>query len=158
MRFQTKYLVNKETLEENELKITPLLAILTLLISSLTIQAAEKTQGNNYRFIDLDGDGFDDNMKDIDNDGIPDMSDNTTSPSTPKATTSIGTGIFSKVEAAPISVNLYTINSQRFASLKCCTLSLMQNRGGFGAADDFGPATGMNQGSGGGNCSGGICH
>ncbi len=141
------------------MKISPLLIILTiLLVSSLPIQAAENIPGKNNRFIDLDGDGFDDNMQDIDNDGIPDITDNVTFQEPEKTVTSIGTGIFSKIEAAPVNLSLYTVNSQRFASLKCCTLSLMQNRGGFGATDDFGPATGMNQGSGGGNCSGGICH
>ena len=135
------------------------MVLLFLAFLSFAVQAiAEETIASSPKrvFVDYDGDGLDDNVYDLDYDGIPDFG-NKKAYQRQEAISSIGTGIFRGVQADQTTLSQLTSNIESFSMRKCCVMALAQNRGGFGASGDFGPISGISQNAGGGNCAGGIC-
>jgi len=110
----------------------------------------------NRRFVDLDGDGLNDNVRDLDHDGIPDFRKET-APEPPLITLRGATNIFKAIEPSDSDVSLFLSNSERFGHLRFCTRALSQCRSGFASSEDFGPGNGIGQGALSGNCVGGIC-
>lgn len=138
------------------MRFTLAMTVITLIMCSLSLagEPADLISSSPLQelisFIDLDGDGINDNLTDSNNDGIPDQPE-------PIAPTS---GIFSgnKAFAAPATA-LAPSNSDSFNQRLSRVTCLSMNRGGFGAGENFGPADGLGIGAGtGGGCVGGICH
>ena len=119
--------------------------------------AGEKTgPPQDRRFVDLDGDGLNDNTPDLNHDGIPDF-DIARAPEPPMMTLRGAANIFEQIEQTIPVTSMYLSKSERFQSLRFCARSLLQCRGGFAAGEDFGPGNGIGQGALSGNCTGGIC-
>jgi hypothetical protein len=116
-------------------------------------------QTEKVAFVDLDGDGFDDNATPEDQNSTTekpkaDASNNLSSDSTAAAA-----GFFEFSSALTQKNRLFLHNSSAFASAKQRVVSGLQHRGGFGSNSDFG--SGSDIGSGaviGGVCVGGVCH
>ena len=116
----------------------------------------EEAQPVDSRFVDLDGDGLNDNIPDQNHDGIPDFKKK--EPPQQRLTMRGGaTGIFARMKAIEAPSTPSLSNSVRFRQLKFCTRSLSQCRGGFASGEEFGPGNGIGQGALSGNCVGGIC-
>lgn len=125
--------------------------------SSLGADKATEEAGKSV-FVDLDGDGFDDNA-------TPEAQNSTIDK--PKSDTA---GNISDTAAASVSFfdfgsiltpkkQLFLNNSRAFASVKQRITCGSSSRGGFGSGSDFG--YGNDVGSGaviGGVCVGGVCH
>jgi hypothetical protein len=120
-------------------------------------QSAEhKTSAPQSRFVDLDGDGLNDNVADENNDGLPDFGKKE-APQRQFTVRGVTTDIFKGLESNDAPIKLFLSNSDRFRSLKFCTRSLAQCRGGFTSGDEFGPGNGIGQGALSGHCAGGVC-
>jgi hypothetical protein len=119
-------------------------------------KAAEKAE--KPVFIDLDGDGFDDNATPEDqkpNIGKP-KSEATGNVSD---TTAAVSGFFDFGSVLTPKKQLFLNNSSAFASAKQRVVSGLQNRGGFGSGSDFGAGGDISSGAViGGVCVGGVCH
>ncbi|MEW5993434.1 MAG: hypothetical protein AB1744_03465 [Candidatus Zixiibacteriota bacterium] len=108
-------------------------------------------------FVDLDGDGLNDNIADVDYDGVPDFGVAVPSPE-PSASMPGVIDLLSVVGTeAPGKVE-YLSKLERFRSLEFCARALVRGRGGFGSGDEFGPGHDIGQGALSGNCAGGVCH
>jgi len=137
------------------------LTILTV-VFSITAGAEEPPSQEailpaNSRFIDLDGDGFNDNIPDVNNDGIPDFSVEMTQESrviSPSGESDIFGSLMNDVFLPELKLPY----SQKFNRLKYCARDLCKSRGGFGSDEAFGPGNGIGQGALSGHCLGGICH
>jgi len=116
-------------------------------------------------FLDRDGDGIDDNARDLDDDGIPDQfgSQNDDEPEVDLGLANSdvfsfeisgefdggmeGAGLDSEASRVP--------NSQKFSALRMSSRALSQHRSGLTSGEDFGPGVGAL--SGGVVCEGGVC-
>lgn len=110
-------------------------------------------------FVDLDGDGFDDNVTDSNNDGIPDFKD---SPSPAASNPSDSYSDFKPLADFSVpgsSAAQETSASSRFKGLQFSARSLMRNRCSLDSDAAFGPGNGIGMGSmsGGMVCVGGVC-
>jgi len=108
-------------------------------------------------FVDLDGDGFDDNA------AAPDQS----ATDKPKLDTQNGVvdstvasgGFFDFSGSLPPKKQLFLNNSSAFAAVKQRVVCGLQHRGGFGSGSDFGNSNDVSSGAViGGVCVGGVCH
>lgn len=102
-------------------------------------------------FVDMDGDGFDDNEPDGNADGIPDIL-------APDYVPSLDDNALAGVFATMDVVNTPTIaleqsNSEKFGTRKFQCRMLDANRSEF----DAGFGSGLGVSAGGGGCAGGIC-
>ena len=140
--------------EEFSLKklFTPLIVLLIFIISpSYNLYAEE------YIFVDLDGDGLDDNIKDRDFNGIPDFSIEEL-PNADNAELIGGSGIFASMPISEVDASEITPKSKLFGRSKFSTRNLGSNRGGFSSSDGFGPDSGLSGSSFSGVCVGPQCH
>lgn len=111
-------------------------------------------------FVDLDGDGFDDNCADEDNDGIPNEADSDFEPMAADHCQDLGENIIdfgATIKAIGLSADL-TTNSQRLGIRQFRTRNLIMNRCGFDSNCGFGSGNEIGIGvSSGGGCAGGVC-
>jgi hypothetical protein len=119
-------------------------------------RAADKAE--KPAFVDLDGDGFDDNA-------TPEEQNSTIDKPKSEAagnitdTTTANTGFFDFGSVLTPKKPLFLNNSSAFASAKQRVVSGLQHRGGFGSASDFGAGGDISSGAViGGVCVGGVCH
>ena len=105
-------------------------------------------------YVDLDGDGFNDNIADNDDNGIPDRFESEPT----KELAEMGS-ILGNVFNTEVNLDELYSASEKFNMRKFKTRSLTQRCNGLGASDDFGPGNGIGLGavSGGGGCAGGVC-
>ncbi len=105
-------------------------------------------------YVDLDGDGFNDNIADNDDNGIPDRFESEPAEELAEMGSILGNVFNTEVNLT----DLYS-TSEKFNMRKFKTRSLAQRCNGLGASDDFGPGNGIGLGavSGGGGCAGGVC-
>ena len=140
--------------------LTITLAALVLILGAIaqSEQPPGKKTGppQNSRFVDLDGDGLNDNVRDLDRDGIPDFDERLTAPER-SVTSGVVTDFFKSIEPGGSGTNQFLSNSERFEYLKFCTRALSQCRSGFGSSEEFGPGIGIGQSTSTGGCAGGIC-
>jgi hypothetical protein len=137
------------------------LGILLLIVFFLfppALSAADTEKPKKAAFVDLDGDGFNDNLADNNSDGIPDRYERGKSDlMLPKVGSVLG-DVFNS-EISMVGMEDLRSNEERFSLRKFRTQSLSQRCHGFGAEQDFGPGNGIGCGSlgGHGGCSGGAC-
>ena len=146
--------------EQKVKKVTITFAALVLILGA-TAQSeqppGEKTgPPQNSRFVDLDGDGLNDNVRDLDRDGIPDFRKEM-APEPPLITLRGGTNFFKAIEPSDSDASLFLSNSERFGYLKFCTRALSQCRSGLSSGEDFGSGFGIGQSTSSGGCAGGVC-
>ena len=133
---------------------------LFMLILSLILPAflmvdsnAGSLPGEVVVYVDLDGDGFDDNLPDSNEDGIPDVFE----ASKIKAhidNVNEGVDILTEIGADPL--NLPSVSSgEQFSARQLAIRGLESCRSDFEA--DFGSGLGIGIAIGGGACAGGIC-
>ena len=108
------------------------------------------------RFVDLDGDGLNDEISDLNQDGIPDFGNDPSLKSLLPDPDEV-TDFFKSIDAKYSASEAFLSNSERFGLLRFCTRALSQSRGGFGSSDDFGPGSGIGQRTSAGACAGGVC-
>lgn len=126
----------------------------TLLILPAALSAEELSETattDSPCFVDLDGDGFDDNIRDLDSDGIPDFGDFRAAAS---ANASHGLGVFASMNTGATTV---ARAAEKFGERRFCCRGLALNRGGFSAGSGFGPGAGIGSAALGKVCIGGIC-
>lgn len=128
-----------------------------LLPSSTTLAEDEKTE--KTVFVDLDGDGFNDNAPDENGDGIPDeMKSGKNKEKDQEAGSSGQISAFTPLQdLGEYTIDEYLPNSERFGRLEFTTRAQSSFRGGFDIDKSFGPGTGIGGGAMSG-CPGGVCH
>ncbi len=136
------------------------LKLMIFLISSVLIFAipnignAETTAPKPS--VDIDGDGFDDNIADDDGDAIPNTADADYVETPDETNETSGFLNFSGgLEATGRTVDL-SENSDKFGELSFNCRSLTKTRCSFTSEEGFG-GEGVNVGAGGGACAGGVC-
>lgn len=120
--------------------------VLILALASFSAMAATPVP-----FVDMDGDGFDDNEPDANSDGIPDcLAPDYIPPVEDEALA----GVFATMDvvSAPVMV-LEQTNAERFGERKFPCRMLESNRCEF----DAGFGSGLGVSAGGGGCAGGVC-
>lgn len=127
------------------------------MLSILIIFPQYNLTADEIIFIDLDGDGIDDNIGDKNSDGIPDFPD-VEIPMLNDTEITGGTGIFSSMPVTEVDVSDITPNSIMFGQYFFSIRNLSSNRGGFASSDSFGSDNGLNSGMSGGICVGPLCH
>ena len=132
-----------------------LTAVLSLLLLITLLPASHSKAAETVSYVDLDGDGFDDNATDDDLDGIPDRFASRGSQTiAPRAMLNLNKMF--KAETNSRSASLGQTNHVLYTGRRTAVLSLATCRGGLGRFDRFG-GDGTSQSSGGGACSGGVC-
>ena len=141
-----------------------MLSVIITLIAGLALWSlpqaimAEETQATAV-FIDLDGDGFDDNYGDEDGDGIPNEADSDFEPLSEEhyADDDNIINFGETIKEIGLSADL-TTNSQEFGKRQFRTRNLILNRCGFDSNCGFGSGNEIGIGvSSGGGCAGGVC-
>lgn len=144
--------------------MTALVMIAALLVWAVPVladdgQDVQTKKSAAESFIDLDGDGFNDNAEDQDLDGIPnDVDPDYVKPEPQHASEFEDYFALDDVPGAP-KIDLSILNNaQRFCRLQMSVRSLAQCRGAFESANEFGVGDGIGSGAvGGGVCQGGVC-
>lgn len=122
-----------------------------LLILLLSLALPSGASSASLRFVDLDGDGFNDNAPDGDGNGIPDEFEaGYVAPTEEGPATGIFSGLQSDESPTPI---LPETNKEQFGRLSFCIRSICEERSVFDA--DFGSGLSVNVSAGG--CAGGVC-
>lgn len=134
--------------------VNSLLAVLLLfLLSSTNVCAASSSS----RFVDLDGDGFNDNLVDSDNNNIPDVFESAVdvaSKSILSSVSNVSSGLFSESSSESSVSTSFESRADHFGSRLSGCLGLDKCRNNF--ESDFASGIGFSVGSGGG-CVGGVC-
>ena len=130
------------------LRTTSSLLLMFLLIGGMALSPAAA----DLRFVDLDGDGFNDNAPDGDGNGIPDELE---AGYVDTADEGPMTGIFAGLQSddAPALIIPET-NSEAFGRYRFCVRSVCEERSVFDA--EFDKSLGISV-SAGGACAGGVC-
>ena len=124
--------------------------VLTLFAFSGGSEALPKTP-----FVDLDGDGFNDNFADNNDNSIPDRYE-----SKPVEKLAEMGSLLGNVFNTDVNLDELHTTSQKYKMREFRTRSLAQRCNGLGADIEFGPGNGIGLGAvsgGGGGCAGGVC-
>lgn len=135
--------------------LTLTLSFCVLCLAMLTMAAGPA----DSRFVDLDGDGINDNLTDGNDDGIPDEFVGDAVKSGPELAASGGAmgGMFDAVDVKTADPMANFSARERFKLRQRSVRDLCSFRGGFYAGEDFGPGNGIGAGTSGKVCVGGIC-
>ena len=137
-------------------------AIVLCLISAvlLVFSPAAISEESKSLFVDLDGDGFDDNVSDANNDGIPEFSAAATMSEAREENPSSETGALADFSFGSAAIDDGQSFSAQFKGLQFTARSLSRNRCSLDTDAGFGPGngTGVGSTSGGMVCVGGVCH
>lgn len=129
-------------------------SFLVFLVLSAALTARPVMAVDLSNFVDLDGDGFNDNQLDANGDGIPDEFEPGYVPAIDEGKAA---GIFAEMEVAPVTVErsaLLETNEDVFGRLSFLTRNMCDNRCAFDA--EFGSGLGIAVAAG-GACAGGVC-
>ncbi|MBU0984613.1 MAG: hypothetical protein KKA42_12120 [candidate division Zixibacteria bacterium] len=127
------------------------------LLLLVPVAFADSPKTEPYIFVDLDGDGIDDNMLDTDDDGIPDAlrDDKNETPAAAPVMKAATVNPFAGLQQAD-PVVFPKPNSERFVLRRLWARSLSQYRCDFDS--EFSSGTGASSsGASGGGCAGGVC-
>jgi len=132
---------------------------MTLYLLPASTASAEDEAVEQKAYVDLDGDGFDDNAPDENSDGIPDDVESGKS-KIDEHSFEGGEQIAAFTPLQDIgqyNIDEYLPNSEIFGRLKFSTRAQSSFRGGFDIGNNFGSETGIGCGALSG-CAGGVCH
>jgi len=122
----------------------------------LSLLHADDAKDSKPAFVDLDGDGFNDNASDADNDRIPDQAQKGDDSG---ATQESGFKDFNPIQAiSDFDLSSLLANSEKFGKLKLIASAISCCRGGLEPDESFGPGNGIGSGAVSGGCPGGVCH
>jgi hypothetical protein len=108
-------------------------------------------------WVDMDGDGFNDNAPDEDGDAIPDAADPDFIPAPTVEESNTGMINFGETIQEVGLAEDFSTNLEKFGQRDFLTRAMAQNRCGFDAGDEFGNEGIGIGGSSGGGCVGGVC-
>lgn len=141
-----------------------------LLVASAVFAASDKAPDTNDKkieaacFVDLDGDGIDDNARDMDEDGIPDTFGASSVELSEQTEDMFASSVSIDWDAAgmgasSVEVKIDEPNSTRFSAIRFFARDLGSCRCGLKASDGLGigESGGVNVGGGGIVCEGGVC-
>ena len=141
-----------------------------LILGSVTLFASDDKSSSDVskssvaRFVDLDGDGIDDNARDMDDDGIPDTFGAAASEVPSENEDMFASSISVDWNAAGFGAGQAEVekkepNSGKFSAIRFSARDLGACRGGLKAGDGLGigESGGVNAGGGGMVCEGGVC-
>ena len=111
------------------------------------------------KFVDLDGDGFDDNAADDDNNSIPDQAEPEAEPEDAgKSGQCSNTSLLTSFQVpSKVDLSQFLSNSEKFGERAFSTRAQSCFRGGFDAGDKFGFGNGIGSAAVTGGCPGGVC-
>lgn len=133
--------------------ITLLLAFIGLPLTNLY---ANDSENSKSAFVDLDGDGFNDNASDADNNSIPDEAESSHDLDSESGSAFLA---FTPIESmGDFDLSSLLGNSEKFGKLRAAVSALSCCRGGLEPAENFGPGNGIGSGAVAGGCPGGVCH
>lgn len=139
-------------------RLVNLALIFSLFLFIPNTLTAEEEINAPASFIDLDGDGLNDNAPDADGDGIFDLAESDLVPAPAEAAPSDAGLVSFDVTGTDFATD-FTPNSGKFLKLNQGCRVISNNRGGFGSGDQFGPGNGIGIGAvSSGGCAGGVCH
>jgi len=123
--------------------------VFTISLLCLTVVNAEETVDKPCRFVDIDGDGIDDNARDLDEDGIPDIISHEESQEndTPAVELASNMGDFSMSLGSTSEIESSKSRASAFSSRKFSARGLSSDRGGIDSGDGFGPGSGIGIGA-----------
>ena len=126
--------------------------LLVLMLGCLTVSGAETKEKDQKPFVDLDGDGFNDNADDTDSDGIPDRFERAAPRIVTKAPRS---DIFAALKQSSPAAAVAVSPLERFALRQFACRAQSKCRSNF--ESEFTAGLGVKAGSSGGHCVGGVC-
>jgi hypothetical protein len=130
--------------------------LITIAIIPGYIVADNPPSAEQTPFIDLDGDGFDDNAADNNENGIPDMCEKKNNEPVEEVSSILG-NVFDTGEIAAVSIDEFLPKSEVFSKLKFSCRSISSHRCGFNSAQSFGASFGLGLGTGSAGCVGPGC-
>ncbi len=130
------------------------IALLMLMFVSALYGQEEETDSEPARYVDLDGDGIDDNARDLDEDGIPDsFGAEVDEEEAPELSLGAQMGL-DLDQAATVSESAAEAaagsNRDIYSSRSFCARDLANDRGGFGEPEEPGAQRGK-------TCINGVC-
>jgi hypothetical protein len=147
------------SLREDLMNRSRIYTLLLIAASSLTLIVFTASSGYSadlYRFVDFDGDGFDDNAPDSDSDGIPDEIEFHGFLSAQGAINLEVSAMFSTSNSGSGATESKPCAAVRFGTREFTTRGITSSRADFDAG--FGSGLGLSGGQGGGGgCVGGVC-
>jgi len=118
------------------------------------VSGAASEEKDQKPYVDLDGDGFDDNADDTDSDGIPDRFERDyVAPRSVAAAPK--TDIFAALKQSSPVAPIATSSLERFALRQFACRAQSKCRSNF--ESEFDTGLGITAGSSGGRCVGGVC-
>ena len=131
------------------------------IFSALLLIFSPLSFGNDKKplFVDIDGDGFDDNTSDANNDGIPEFSNTASLTEAREENPSTASKDLADFSFGSILADDGLSFSAQFKGLQFAARSLSRNRCSLDSDAGFGPGSGTRVGSttGGMVCVGGVC-
>lgn len=129
-------------------------AFLIVLMACFGVSGHESEEKDQKPYVDLDGDGFDDNAADSDSDGIPDRFERDYV--APRGFAAVpSTDIFAALkQSSPVSP-VATSSLERFVLRQFACRAQSKCRSNF--ESEFTTGLGITAGSSGGRCVGGVC-
>ncbi len=114
----------------------------------LSTSYAEEAEAESACFVDIDGDGIDDNARDMNDDGIPDIianDDESEEMSDVKFASNLGD--FSVSMATNAAAESSKSRAGAFSSRRFSARGISSDRGGIESSDGFGPGSGIGIGA-----------
>ena len=135
-----------------------LLTCFVFLFGLSSVSLAEDTENQETEFVDLDGDGLNDHVKDMNNNGIPDNfeSKKDTEAEENQADDQEQQGFATIQPVNTFDLTKLLPNSEQFTLLQFTTRSISLCRGGIERGDNFGSGSGTDS-PGASGCPGGVC-
>jgi len=135
-----------------KLRLAYMFVVTIIAIVFLGVPAAGEDTSSKPAFVDLDGDGFNDQAPDLNNDGIPDQIVSKAQNETPKLSGLLGNILDEFFDGSSL-----LSKRERFDKLKFAARGISLHRGGFNCDEGFGPGNGIGLGAMSNSCPGGVC-
>ncbi len=133
------------------------LMALAIILPGATVVSAAESEAAKTVFVDFDGDGIDDNLADLNGNGIPDRFEKQPPSTTETAPQGVLGNIF-EATTVPIPAGESADRAMAFGEREFPTRAIAPHRAGFGADEKFGPGNDIGIGSMTSGCAGGVCH
>jgi hypothetical protein len=135
--------------------VAAFMAVAFVLSAPAPVMAAEPAAAKAV-FVDFDGDGIDDNLADLNGDGIPDRFEKKATASAEAAPQGVLGNVFETTSAMAAVES--ADRAEAFSERQFPTRAIVPHRAGFGADEKFGPGNDIGIGSLTSGCAGGVCH
>ena len=136
---------------------TCLLYLSIFCMSAVYGSGADSTAKKTIAFVDLDGDGINDNLPDSNGDGIPDIAGPGQLNPDKQVTSALGDVFNSPNVANESKMEALKSCSDRYAETRFKVRGISMHRIGLIGTDPFGAGSGIGS-AGAGACAGGVCH